>query len=88
MDNYTKAILTVMSILLCVIAFKLFNPTPTAPTFGDFRALRNIADQNKRTEARVKLLNKLPMVGVRGGKIQVSGDVGILEEDANAAISK
>lgn len=33
-ENYTNISLTIIAAALCVIAFKLFNPTPLGPTYG------------------------------------------------------
>ena len=74
MDNYSKAILTIIAVALCVIAFKLFSPGSSflnTPTFGDFIALREIKDQEQRKEARLKLRKSLPLVRVQGGHVDV-----------------
>lgn len=77
MDNTAKAILAVIAAALCFIALKLYVSTP--PTFGDFRALKDIQDNDKRQEQRLKLIEKLPLVRVQGGTIDadIQGSVSI-----------
>jgi len=82
MDNISKAILTVIAVALCAIAFKLYFPGSSfagAPTFGDIRALRDIQDPKQRHEKLMKLMNSLPLVRVQGGQVDadVSGNVSI-----------
>lgn len=72
MDNYSKAILTIIAVALCAIAFNLFtrdNSFSTTPTFGDFIALREIKDPEQRKEAGLKLIKSLPLVRVQGGHV-------------------
>ncbi len=74
MDNYSKAILTIIAVALCAIALKLFSPGSSllnTPTFGDFIALREIKDQEQRKESRLKLIKSLPLVRVHGGHVDV-----------------
>lgn len=59
MDNISKAILTVIAVALCAIAFKLYNSGGSfvgAPTFGDFIALRDIKDPKQRAETHLRLM--------------------------------
>lgn len=82
MDNASKVILSVIALALCVIAFKLWLPSGTvvgAPTYGDFNALRDIHDPQLRKEARLRLMNSIPLVRVQGGQIDadVTGNVSI-----------
>jgi hypothetical protein len=61
MDNISKAILTVIAVALCAIAFKLYNSGGSfvgAPTFGDFIALRDIKDR------RIQLRSATTNVGL------------------------
>ena len=72
MDNYSKAILTIIAVALCAIAFNLFscdNSFSTTPTFGDFIALREIKNPEQHKEARLKLIKSLPLVRVQGGYV-------------------
>lgn len=82
MDNISKAILTIIAVALCAIAFKLYFPCSSfsgAPTYGDFIALREIQDPQQRKETRLNLMKSLPLVRVQGGQIDadVSGNVSI-----------
>jgi hypothetical protein len=78
MDNISKAILTVIAVPLCAIAFKLYFPAG-APTFGDLIALRDIQDPEQRKEKHLNLMKSIPLVRVQGGQIDadVSGNVSI-----------
>ena len=82
MDNISKAILTVIAVALCAIAFKLYFPVSQfsgTPTFGDFIALREIQDPQQRKAKHLDLMKSLPLVRVQGGQIDadVSGNVSI-----------
>lgn len=79
MDKFTKSIMAVIAVALCVIAFKLCYPAKISPTFGDFQSLKDIQDDQQRIVERKKLMQSLPAVRVQGGEIdaQVSGYVGI-----------
>lgn len=68
-DNITKAILAVIAVALCVIAFKLCFPAKTSPVFGDFQALKDIQDDNQRNEHRKKLMQDLPIIRIQGGSV-------------------
>lgn len=74
-DNYTKAVLTVIAITLSLITIKLFEPKPAqaamlgGPTFGDFLDLRKVEDVEKRKVAYANFMRSLPMVRVQGGSI-------------------
>ncbi len=76
-DLYTKAILTIISVALVVIAYKLVNPS--TPTRGDFFNLKNIEDAEARSAKRKDLMMRLPLVWIQGGEIdaEVSGIVSI-----------
>lgn len=74
MDNYSKAILTIIAVVLCAIAFKLYTLDSSilnTPTFGDFIALREVKDEAQRKEVRLKLIKSLPLVRVHGGHVGV-----------------
>ena len=82
MDNISKAILTVIAVALCVIAFKVHNLGGSfagVPTFGDFIALKDIKDPEQRKETHLRLIKRIPLVRVQGGQIDadVSGHVSI-----------
>ena len=71
MDRYTKTVLSVIAISLSLIAAKMWEPREahagvfgSAPTIGD---LLNTKDP----EARVRLMNNVPLVRVVGGSISV-----------------
>lgn len=67
-------LLTVIAAALVSISVKLWFFAP--PTFGDFLALRDVQSE-KKTEARMAMMRKLPLVRVQGGDIDVSGSVSI-----------
>ncbi len=75
MENYVKVVLTVIAVLLGSIVLKLYLLQP--PTYGDFIALRDIADAETRKQKRIALVRSLPLVRVQGGSIDVSGSVSI-----------
>ena len=82
MDNISKAILTVIAVALCAIAFKLYFPSSSfsgPPTFGDLIALRKIQDPKQRREKYLNIMKSLPLVRIQGGNINadVSGNVSI-----------
>lgn len=82
MDITSKAILSVIAVALCAIAFKLFNPGGSfsgAPTRGDFLALKDIQDPEQRREKHLILMKSIPLVRVEGGQIdaEVTGSVSI-----------
>ena len=82
MDKISKAILTVIAVALCAIAFKLYFPSSSfsgTPTLGDFIALREIKDPKQRKEKHLNLMKSLPLVRIQGGNIdaEVSGSVSI-----------
>ncbi len=79
MDLYTKAVLTVIAGALVVIGLRLGEPPPVqaglldgAPTVGDFRRLRDLKDRNEKQRARQALFDRIPMVRVQGGYVDVS----------------
>ena len=66
MDRYTKGVLTVIAVALSLIAVKMWDPREahsavfaSAPTIGD---LRNTKDK----EARLRLINNIPLVRMFG----------------------
>lgn len=77
MDNTIKAILAVIAIALCAITLKLYVSAP--PTLGDFLALNDIKDAEKRQKQQLKLIASLPLVRVQGGTIDanIQGSVSI-----------
>lgn len=82
MDTISKVILSVIAIALCAIAFKLYYPGSSVsglPTRGDFFALKDIQDPEKRREKHMNLMKSIPLVRVEGGTIdaEVSGTVSI-----------
>jgi hypothetical protein len=74
MDLYTKSILTIIAIAVSAIAIKLFmlQMPPPPPTFGDFAALRF-----KGQTAAAEFFNRIPLVRIQGGNVDVSGNVSI-----------
>jgi len=79
MDLYTKAVLTVIAGALVVIGLRLGEPPAVqaglldgAPTVGDFRRLRDLKDRNEKQRARRALADRIPMVRVQGGYVDVS----------------
>lgn len=73
MDNYSKAVLTIIAVSLAIIAAKTLEQKSAGPTIGDAMALREIHDPAKLAEARAKLVKSIPLVQVHGG--QISADV-------------
>lgn len=82
MDDYSKAILTIIAFLLGTIAYKLWQP-PGAPmnpldnliTLESFRTIEGLPQNEKNEEIR-KLFAKIPLVQVHG-LTQVYGTVDI-----------
>lgn len=65
MDNYSKAIFTVIAAALCVIAFRLLNPThPTIGKLLDIQAMKNDVDKQNAFEA---MRLEIPLVHVQSG---------------------
>jgi hypothetical protein len=79
MDKYTKVLLTVIAISVSLIAVKMYFPhinSKGAPTYGELLAIRNL-DVESRREAFTDILNRLPLVRVHSGDIEVTGTVQI-----------
>lgn len=68
--NYTRGVLTVIAIAMCVIAYKLCVPSSPFVTWGE---LANSADDSKK--------KNIPVIRIQGGTIRtdtdVSGTIGI-----------
>lgn len=86
MDKQAKLLLTVIAVSVTLIAVKMYFPYITQgdlslgpPTFGEYNALRQVADTDTKKERFMRLANRLPMVRVQGGQIDadVSGSVEI-----------
>ncbi len=79
MDRYTKIILTIIAISVSLIAVKMYFPqinSKAAPTYKDFLDIRHMSG-DERKEAFTDLLNRLPLVRVHSGDIEVTGTVQI-----------
>ncbi len=80
MDTYSKGVLTAIAVLLAVIATGIWLPIVDdglavgSPTFGDVQTLREIEDEDTRSEAYRELLNRMPYVKVHGS-VDVDGTV-------------
>lgn len=77
MDTYSKAVLSVIAILLCAITVKLWQPPPSnkLPTFGDLEDIRALTGQ-EQIDAYNKLLRQVPITDIRGS-LNVNGTVDI-----------
>ena len=62
--------LSIIAIALCAIAIKLIFFGPS--TRGDMAAIRNIQDAEERKVAIERFMNRIPVVWVRGGDIDVT----------------
>ncbi len=80
MNWYAKGVLTVIAGALLVISFRLVldaaleKPYPVsnnAPTVGDLRRLGEIDDPNERARVRRELFDRIPLVRVQGGTLNV-----------------
>jgi hypothetical protein len=80
MNWYGKGVLTVIAGALLVISFRLVvdaalqKPYPVsnnAPTIGDLHRLGEIGDPNERARVRRKLFDRIPLVRVQGGTLNV-----------------
>lgn len=83
-NRYQNVISTVGVLLLAAICAKLYVPQTNSigvsispPTRGDFTAVRNIKDPAQRELALDALKARTPVLWVRGGDIDVSGEVQI-----------
>lgn len=76
-DFYTRAVLTVIAIALVAIAFQLIFHS--APTRRDIFNLKNIENQEAKSEKFKDLMMRIPLVWVQGGDIdaEVTGSVSI-----------
>jgi len=81
MDKFSKVVFTIIAVSLMLIAVKLWESRDTqagflgnGPTLGDLRAIREIKDTNKRQKAFTKLQARIPLVYVRGGRINADVD--------------
>jgi hypothetical protein len=77
---YTNTLLTIIALLLCAIAAKLYIPATqeygiriSHPTVGDVRNARSIKDQKEKREEIEELRARTPVFYVSGGDIDVSG---------------
>ncbi|MGK2915900.1 MAG: hypothetical protein ACSLE5_15880 [Porticoccaceae bacterium] len=70
-----EVLLSIIAIALCAIAIKLIFFGPS--TRGDMAAIRKIQDTEERRVAIERFMNRMPVVWVRGGDIDVSGSVEI-----------
>jgi hypothetical protein len=70
-----EVLLSIIAIALCAIAIKLIFFGPS--TRGDMAAIRKIQDAEERKVAIERFMNRMPVVWVRGGDIDVSGSVEI-----------
>ncbi len=80
MNWYTKGVLTVIAAALLVISFRLvmdaamqksYPVSSIAPTAGDLRRLGEIDDPNERARVRRELFDRIPLVRVQGGTLEV-----------------
>ena len=80
MNWYTKGVLTVIAGALLVISFRLVmdaalqKPYPVsnnAPTIGDLRLLGEINDTDERSRVRRELFDRIPLIRVQGGTLEV-----------------
>jgi len=78
MNGYTTAVLTVIACALVVISIRLGAPQPVlaslndgSPTLGDLRRLQNILDPGEKKLAREMLTDKIPLIRLHGGFVNV-----------------
>ncbi|MBK7023555.1 MAG: hypothetical protein IPH41_08610 [Sulfuritalea sp.] len=66
-----EVLLSIIAIALCSIAIKLIFFGPS--TRGDMAAIGKIQDADEKKVAIERFMNRMPVVWVRGGNIDVSG---------------
>ena len=71
MDRYTKFILTVIAVLLCLLVIRVWEQPVSAvsvtskkPTVGDFDDVQKIKDADRREAAKKRLHRSVPVVKV------------------------
>lgn len=86
MDRVTKVILGMIAAALCVISIELYAFAP--PTISDFRALSDIKDSEKHDSEMQKLVNRVPLVMVRGGSMSVQIENMPIEIEGSVSIDR
>ena len=76
-------LLSIIAIALCAIAVKLIFFGP--PTSGDMAAIGKIQNADERKAAIESFMNRMPVVWVRGGNIDVSGSVDVSGSSVNVS---
>lgn len=78
--RYQSVVLTVIAFLLAAIVFKLYGPramVDRAPTRTEVTEAKKLNDPAARKAALKALADRVPVVWVVGGDVDVSGSVGL-----------
>lgn len=76
MNRTTNILLTVIAACLVAITYKLYaGDIIIGPTVEDALAVQDIDDEKARTLAIKKLTERLPLVRIHSGYVDVSGHV-------------
>lgn len=69
MDWFTKGALAVIALALVAIAARLWMPSPA--TWGELQAIASMEDGPERTAAAERWRNRVPLVRLHGGSVDV-----------------
>ncbi len=70
MDRYTKIILTIIGISLCIVNVQLYNQRRSSITN------EMISEANSPEQKRL-LISKIPLIRIKGGSVSIDGGVSI-----------